>query len=942
MVELIIQRLKNNPCINVFEEMQCSDKNEYEDLKEYLRKEDAVLFFRYPQILLFFISQFMRREVFKKGRLWSDLWPCIDKPENTHINLYEKLATAVSRMGIELIREGYYGRRLFVQTFWREVGITPHNVREFLEIFWWYFDNYYPAVEFKKELFVKNPYYYDFEEQFYLISDAVDKLIAIVESIQDPDLPLIESFADTNITEVKKKLHENLGFDPLQILPSEEYIFQVYARSLNYVTPPKFRQIVANKITGKVTTPWGKSVPSHTVLSDANIAFGEYVVAGRTYRVSPHPKVDLRGMTDWPLNKVIQPLPGLVGYKSNQLFTVRRNHELLEPTELYWNRRPQGYFWYGRIPIGGSLFVDDTEVPPLEGIQWQPVLKLRWPDSEKGIGPELEIELGAIRVNEPELHGKKIEIRVGNFRYTAVVRMTRACRIDVPAVRLDPINEEETVVQIMSEGRVVVERVIRFENIMLFSSSTRGKISKKRRWVKDNKFYLFSVASIDPEAISGAKIKEEYHYGKYHVYCIIRTDNDLKIGEEDEYELFEPEFIQLKLEGDYATDPVVIHKPTNLSIQGLTNIIENQIKVDVHLYRDLELIRSRNCVVQLNSINLTMNSFVIDGSGLFEDIPYGRYTVVVHFDTVKSNPPIMFTFIPAPEAIYGPEHTYIEGERVVVTAKWKGQFTDYTTRARIEQRVSRNRITFNPVPIEAIFDIFKEGIVDFPARYTHVFSPTVFGIRILQQTLLGDIEVECILSHPERNDLKGAVLYAFGRPLSEVVISLNRLNITYELDQNGELRVPLSFLTDELTNNINVLSVCSEGLERRKAIRWWPRIEGPPKLIRLHNSVYYEAQVYGPSDVMLEVRTVDIYGAVQQSVRHGLTGKTTVVNGYLRVKSGVRYITFGYVIGSEYLPTHVQYRVPAKGIPCGPGYGVSSEQLIGCIRDFIDFNNSWK
>lgn len=938
MVEEIIQRLKTDPCINVFSKIQCSDKNEYDGFKEYLRKADAVLFSRYPQVLLFFISQFMRREVFKKGRLWLDLWPSIDMPENTHINLYDRLADAVSRMGIELIREGYNGRRLFVQTFWREVGITSHNVQVFLEIFWWYFDNYYPKLEFDEELFTKNNHYYDFAEQFYLISDAVDKLIAIVECIQDPDLPLIEGFNDTNITEVKRKLHENLGFDPLQILPSEEYIVQVYARSLNYVTPPKFRQIVANKIAGMIMTPWRKSVPSHTVLKDVNIAFGEYIVAGRTYRVSPHPKVDLQGMAAWPLKKLIQPLPGFVGYRSNQLFTVRRNHDELNPTELYWKGTLQGYIWCGRIPVGGSLFVDNTEVPPLEGIQWQPVLKLRWPDAGKGIGPELEIDLGSVRVNEPELRGKKIEIRFGDNRYTAGIRMTGSCKIDVPAVRLDPIYDAGITVQILSEDSVVIERIVGFDDIMLFSSSTRGKISKKRKWTDDFRFYLFSVTSIDAEAVKGARVRGEFQYGKYHVYDIIRTDNEFKIGEGEEYKLFEPEFIQLRLEGDYTADPVVVYKSAELSMKALTNIIEEKINVKFYLYRDIELIRSRNYDVQLNSINSTLSSFIVDGRTLFNEIPYGRYTVVVHFDTVKSNP-VVFSFIPAPEAIYGPEHTYMEGERLVVTAKWKKLFSDYITKARVEQRTLRNRIILNPETVEAKFDLFKDGIVDFPARYAYVFSPIVFGIRIFQQTLFDGREAECILSHPERNDLKRAVLYVFGRPHSEVAVSLNRLRTTYELDENGELRVPLSFLTDELTNNINMLSVCSEGLERRRVIRWWPRVEGLPKLIRLHNSVYYEVQVSGPSDAVLEVRTADIYGAVHQSIRHGLTGKTTVVNGFLRVASGVQYITFGYIVEGEYIPTHVQYRVPVKGILCGSGLGVSSQQLIGCVGDFISVDN---
>jgi hypothetical protein len=934
MIEAIIQKLKKDPGINVFKEIQCSNQNEYEALKEYLREADADLFSRYPQILLFFISQFMRREVFKKGRLWSDLWPCIGRPENTNRYLYEKLAKAISRMGIELIRDGYNGRRLFVETFWREVGITTHNAAEFLEIFWWYFDNYYPKIDFDEKLFAKNHHYYDFEEQFYLISDAVDKLIAIVELLQDPALPLIESYNDTKITELKRILHEKLGFDPLQILPSEEYIFQVYIRSLNYVTPSKFRQITAYKKTAKIMTPWGKPVPSHTILSDTNIAFGKYVVAGKTYNISPHPKINLRSMTAWEINKIIQPLPGFVGYRSKKLFTVRRNNDVLEPAEYYMDGSLQGYVWCGRIPVGGSLFIDNKEVPPLEGIQWQPILKLRWPDAEKGIGPELEIELGALRVNEPALRGKKVEIRVGDFRYATIVRMTGSCRIDVPAVRLAPIYEADTAVQIVSEDRVVIERNVRFDDVMLFSSSTRGKISKKRKWTDDFRFYLFSVSTINAESVKGAEVRDEYQYGKYHVYEILRTSNELRIGEGEEYEILEQEFIQLKLEEDKTTDPIVIYKPTEMSIRALTNISEVEIRVEIHLYRDVELIRSRNYDVKLNRINSTLNSFIIDGKTIFDKIPYGRYTVVVHFDTVKSNP-IAFLFIPQPEAIYGDDHTYMEGETIVVTAKWKERLVDSLIKARVEQRFLRNKIIFNPVALEAKFDLFKEGIVDFPARYTYVFSPTVFGIRLLQQNLIRAKEVECILSHPERNDLKNAVLYAFGRPQAKVNVSLNQLNSTYELDENGELRVPLSYLADELNNSINILSVCSEGLEQCRVIRWWPRVEGLPKLIRLHTSIYYEVSVSGPSDAALEVRTTDIYGAVHRSVRHNLTGKTTAVNGYLHVASGIQYITFGYIVEGEYLPTHLQYRVPIKGILCGAGIGISSEKLIGCVGDFI-------
>lgn len=939
MVEEIIKRLKNNPYLNVFKDMQCNDKNEYDDLKDYLRDADATLFSRYPQILLFYVSQFMRREVFRRGRLWLDLWPSIDMPVNTHMSLYERLENAILRMGIELIREGYNGRRLFVQTFWREVGITPHNVQQFLQIFWWYFDNYYPKTEFDEYLFEKSTYYYDFKEQFYLISDAVEKLIAIVESIQDPDLPLIESFNDKNITEVKRKLHESLGFDPLQILPSEEYIFQVYVRSLYFVTPSKFKQIVANKATEKVMLPCKKEVPSRTILADPNIAFGEYVIENRIYRVTPHPKVDLKGMTTWNLRKIVQPLPGFVGYRNNNFFKVQRNNDELEPTELYWNGDRQAYVWFGRIPIGGFLYIDGTEVPPLEGIQWQPVLKLRWPDVSKGLGPELEIELGSIIINEPELRGSKIEIRIADFRYPAVVRMTGSCKINVPAVRLNPIYDTGAVVQIVSFDRVVVERIVSFDDIMLFSSSTRGKISKKRKWTDDSRFYLFSVREIDAVDLKGAKVEGEFQYGKYHVYHIIRTSNDFRIGEGEEYELFEQEFIQMKLESDCTTNPVVVYNSAELSLRALTNITEEKINVKFYLYRDIELIRNRNYDVKLNSINSKLSSFIIDEKTMFNEIPYGRYTLELHFDTVKSNP-VVFTYIPAPEAIYGPEHTYMEGEPIVVTAKWKGLLSDYVTKARVERTALRNRVILNPVTVEAKFNLFKEGIVNFPARYIHMFSPIVFGIRILQRTVFNGREAECILSHPDRSDLKGAVLYAFGRPDSEVVVKFNRLSSLYNLDENGELRVQLSFLTDELTSSINVLSVCSEGLERSRVIRWWPRVEGLPKLIRLYNSVYYEVQVSGPPDALLEVRTTDIFGGVHQSVRHGLTGKTAVVNGYLRVGLGIQYITFGYIVEGDYLPTHVHYRVPVKGVHCGAGLGVSSIQLIGLVEDFISNDNA--
>ena len=109
--------------------------------------------------------------------------------------------------------------------------------------------------------------------------------------------------------------------------------------------------------------------------------------------------------------------------------------------------------------------------------------------------------------------------------------MTGSCRIDVPAVRLAPIYEKETAVQIVSEDRVVIERNVRFDDVMLFSSSTRGKISKKRKWTDDFRFYLFSVSTINAESVKGAEVRDEYQYGKYHVYEILRTSNELRIGE---------------------------------------------------------------------------------------------------------------------------------------------------------------------------------------------------------------------------------------------------------------------------------------------------------------------------------------------------------------------------------------------------------------------------
>lgn len=539
MVDALINQLKSAPKINVFKETLIGGRKEYEALKVFLRNANPVLFGRYPQVLLLFVGQFMRREVFKKGRLWKDLWPCIDLPEDFQTPLYNRIEAALSRMGIELIRDGFNGRRLFVETFWHEVGITPHNVRELLEIFWWYYENYYPASEFNEEIFKKHYYYMDFAEQFYLIFDAIDKLFAVVELIQSPDLPLIETPEDANLTEVRRKLHEVLGFDPLQILPSEEYIVQLYNRSLNYVTPAKFKQIVEQKNIAKIVTPWGKSIPGYVALGDDNIAYGEYKVPGKTYRVSPHPKISLAGLAAWQTEKLTNPLPGFVGYRSKKSFYIRRNSIDLEPTEFYWINSLNSYIWCGRIPVGESLIIDGKEVPPLEGIQWQPVLKMRWPNAEKGIGPELEIEVGTIRVNLERLRGRKIEIKVRESQYSTFIRMTGACRIDGPSVRLEPLNEGNIPVQILFEDEIVFGRAIELADTMLFSESTRGKISTKRKWIKDNKFYLFSKTVINEESVKGARIDAVYSYGKYHVYYIFRTDNELIIGEEDEYELFE-------------------------------------------------------------------------------------------------------------------------------------------------------------------------------------------------------------------------------------------------------------------------------------------------------------------------------------------------------------------------------------------------------------------
>lgn len=932
MVDAIILRLKSTPYINVFQETLSGGREEYEALKEFLRGVDREFFFLYPQVLLLFVGQFMRREVFKRGRLWKDLWPCINRTEDFQIRLYNRIEAAMFLMGIELIIEQNNGRRLFVETFWREVGLTPHNVREFLEIFWWYYDNYYPTKEFDEALFSEHRYYQDFAEQFYLISDAVDKLIAVVEFVQDSDLPF-DDLDDANITVVRRKFHEHLGFDPLRILPSEEYIIQVYARSLNYITPSKFKQIVGRKNTGKVITPWGKAVPGHILIADDNLAYGEYVAFGRIYRVSPHPKINLGSIASWPLQKLMFPLPGFVGYRSRSIFPVLKNQEELEPAELYYLNRTLGYVWCGRIPVGGSLSVDNKEVPPLEGIQWQPTLKLRWPNAEKGIGPELEIEVGTVRVNIPELRGRKIEIKIGEIKFFAVVRMTGACRIDVPAVRLDPLNNGKIPVRIVFED-VVAERFIELTDIMLFSASTRGKISKKRKWIEDCRFYLFSKTAVEAGSVKGASIEAEYSYGQYYVYYIVRIDNELKIGEGDEYELFEPEFIQLNFQGNYTQSNRVIHKVDELSFQGLTNIVDERVVIGVNLFKEMDLLRTKEYNVLMNETKSSVYSFVIEDRTFFKDIPYGRYTVIVESDTVKSNP-ITFSFIPSPDALYGAEYTYAEGEQMVITAKWNDCLVDCVAQAWVEQRVSENKIICTPVTSEANFDLLREGIVDFPARYSYTFSPVVFGVRILYPVFSHGRQGDSILTHPERNDLKKAILYAFGRPKAQVVVSFGSASSRHELDEHGQVRIPLSFLIDKLTDHINILSVNCEGLERQVAIRWWPRIKRPPRIIRLHSSVCYEIEVFGPSGVMLEVKAVDIYGTVHQSSRHGLTGGTTIVTGIFRITPGMRYVILGSIIEGEFVPIHQQYRIPSKPLPSGTGIGVGTDHLTACVRDFF-------
>jgi hypothetical protein len=468
----------------------------------------------------------------------------------------------------------------FTDALIAEAGLPRKMLPEVVELFALYWKYFYPMDV--RELFKLVKGGAEDQKRVRILPEEHERLKSIVDKCKEFPTALSAAISDLSVlmealseredlqpldlVDRPDKFEELCGINPTRIIRGQVALRSLAQRVSLAITPEKFRRIVLSLASGtRVILPSGRSVDTEEA-GDVPF-FGRYRIGAATHLVMPNELLPPEDVGVYP-DHHLSTLGNRVIYKAKDEFLPLEGdaESPIIPRELWIEGRSRGFVWFRNRPTDRAVRVGKQHLFPDEGLHWRPTLRL---DEDK-----LVVELSGVRLYDPKLTQKGIEITAGNVQHSDVWFPTDRNGLGSLSHAILPIAEPgEGDVEISLRNRRTAERLavagdeiherVKLPPAMLFGRHYPVSIapSDEHHLFGEKQHTLLSSAELsdDQRVTLAYEATETGKLGSYRVYSVTwkNTDEPLEIELSDDvrWRFERPIDLRLAFNGTAATDP---------------------------------------------------------------------------------------------------------------------------------------------------------------------------------------------------------------------------------------------------------------------------------------------------------------------------------------------------------------------------------------------------
>ncbi len=795
-------------------------------------------------------------EVEKKTRysFWNTFFEEIDrqKEQTTENFIFESAWACLLKLNCKVIEDSN-GRHL-VFTLKEKTNADPEFLTEILNFFIYYYQN------FKEEPISDVLERFSFNAKYLQDKDNREFIVRSTKKLNDAFDNIIEKYSDNfeDNEYLKTLIKKEYGINRTWFARIK--VSTIIKNLINTITPPQFSKVLKNNRDLYVIHPEKGKIPVRQ-LESQTIDYGKYVINSNSFTVTPHFRISLSDMKNWPREEIHE-FRGVTYYKKDRFFSVSH-----PPVRKLSDGNIKFYVWCGPLPIGKEVILDNKKIRR-EGLWWNPRLKAQLIDFKK---PTLVIEFGNIYGYFQEYANKEFILTCGPH--------SKRKRIDSKGVITDENprfsmsgNETNLQVSCILDGKEKKQSIIKFDDHMLFSSSSREQIKNLidfskivKRQFGEHSYFLFSTIKTDEiqyDEQKSIKIKTlDATFGKYNIYEVIwETAGNFILKIQDYIWIFETKkYIQILFNNQGVFESI-----SEMQVYLESNLQE--VNGELH-YKIL------NCTceqitnpIKVELTSLYQNRLTLPGSSIREllewDLFPGEYIFEVQCGELIEKRP--FFIVPHTE-IKWPD-LLIEGERSIVEIISEGPYL---------HDLKTNSGT-NKLSVEIIGRVIEWGKDEKKIRPEEVFvkflyidppqvagkSPEtpifVFGCRLYRQFIEDSKTYLSNISELNYYDLPESQLLNLSRPADSFEILINDVVVlSGNFDQEGQfLQKNLDNFRKYCSFSKNVVKITTHNFIKKFPLIWNPRVitlESPREIYddKISGFVEFEGSVGSSISVVL-------------------------------------------------------------------------------------------
>lgn len=311
--------------------------------------------------------------------------------------------------------------RRYKEVLINETGIPKNLDRKiinFFKIYWRYFKNK-TIDEFLG--IIKNIEDVNFaiplKEKKYIANNNSDilryrnKILNIFKKLEQFSYFINDNrllFKENNEKIIYEASKEYLDFDPLSILARKNSIKKLYKTLENKITIKKFKKLLQGLPGGKIIKLPNKKRKKIRNYNN-RLIYGKHKIENIKYILLPDETFSIKEIFSLKTNKIIKNIrDDKFIYIKESEFMIESGY-LQEESKMIYNKKfEKRNIYYGNVPSGCILYVDNKKVKPDKPIRWTVKITHNWDNDDHQF--KLFLKIPSLRIFNPEYKHIKIKV----------------------------------------------------------------------------------------------------------------------------------------------------------------------------------------------------------------------------------------------------------------------------------------------------------------------------------------------------------------------------------------------------------------------------------------------------------------------------------------------------------------------------------------------------